>query len=357
MDQEILSILMSNMRIADQRIGDIKAQAAALTTGEQRLTALIDRYGAGVVKQAIAEMRHRAERQMRAKIAAIPDGVYEGSSQVDSDGVVDEPLAEVYADVIFHRASWALRTALEKLMLEGYEFQSDFMKNLVAKAQADGYTVLIAANPYVIVPSQYLKPFPCTKLIQSIIPLRYLRAFRCIIPLRLQKILRHEQESVMLVSAHLGQQVPGAAQAFTIQSSGGLQKASAYRPIIVAWRNGSPVRLEELGTILDGVEDLARLDDLLELVDVAAHARGAGAERVANEGHRRANARVWRARHARDGRIRPAALDLQPRELVRLAHLHDVHELELAVGAVEEVVLVVVDLVRRVGVLPIILAF
>ena len=49
MDQEILSILMSNMRIADQRIGDIKAQAAALTTGEQRLTHLIDRYGAGVV--------------------------------------------------------------------------------------------------------------------------------------------------------------------------------------------------------------------------------------------------------------------------------------------------------------------
>src|ERR671918_806045 len=92
MDQEILSIILSNIRIADQRIGDIKAQAAALTTGEQRLTALIDRYGTETVRQAIAEMRHRAERQMRAKIAAIPDGIYEGTSQVDSDGVVDEPL-------------------------------------------------------------------------------------------------------------------------------------------------------------------------------------------------------------------------------------------------------------------------
>src|SRR5215472_15584166 len=92
MDQEILSVILSNIRIADQAIGDIKAQAAALTTGEQRLSALIDRYGAAVVKQAITEMRHRAERQMRAKIAAIPDGVYEGTSQVDSDGVVDEPL-------------------------------------------------------------------------------------------------------------------------------------------------------------------------------------------------------------------------------------------------------------------------
>ncbi len=92
MDQEILAIILSNIRIADQRIGDIKAQAAALTTGEQRLTALIDRYGPETVRQAIAEMRHRAERQMRAKIAAIPDGIYEGTSQVDSDGVVDEPL-------------------------------------------------------------------------------------------------------------------------------------------------------------------------------------------------------------------------------------------------------------------------
>ena len=92
MDQEILAIILSNIRIADQRIGDIKAQAAALATGEQRLTALIDRYGAATVRRAIAEMRHRAERQMRARIAAIPDGTYEGASQVDSDGVVDEPL-------------------------------------------------------------------------------------------------------------------------------------------------------------------------------------------------------------------------------------------------------------------------
>jgi N-methylhydantoinase B len=92
MDQEILSIIMSNIRIADQRIGDIKAQAAALATGEVRLTELIDRYGADVVRAVIAEMRHRAERQMRAKIADIPDGIYEGASQVDSDGVVDEPL-------------------------------------------------------------------------------------------------------------------------------------------------------------------------------------------------------------------------------------------------------------------------
>jgi N-methylhydantoinase B len=92
LDAEILSIIFSNIRIADQRIGDVKAQAAALTIGERRLTALLDRYGADTVDAAVVELRARARRQMQAKIAAIPDGTYEGEAFVDSDGVVDEPL-------------------------------------------------------------------------------------------------------------------------------------------------------------------------------------------------------------------------------------------------------------------------
>ncbi len=46
----------------------------------------------------------------------------------------------------------------------------------------------------------------------------------------------------------------GTKQAFTVLSSGQLTNAAAYRPIIVAWRNGVPVRLEELGRVLDSVE-------------------------------------------------------------------------------------------------------
>jgi N-methylhydantoinase B len=92
MDEEILAIVLSNIRIADQRIGDIKAQAAALSAGEKRFTELIDRYGADTVNGAIKELRSRAAQQMRAKIKEIPDGLYQGEAFVDSDGVVDEPL-------------------------------------------------------------------------------------------------------------------------------------------------------------------------------------------------------------------------------------------------------------------------
>ena len=47
----------------------------------------------------------------------------------------------------------------------------------------------------------------------------------------------------------------GEKQAFTIQATGQLYNAAAYRPLIVAYRGGSPVRLEELGRVIDSVEN------------------------------------------------------------------------------------------------------
>jgi len=47
----------------------------------------------------------------------------------------------------------------------------------------------------------------------------------------------------------------GANQAFTIQATGQLNDAEAYRPVIVAYRGGSPVRLQELGHVINSVEN------------------------------------------------------------------------------------------------------
>ena len=46
----------------------------------------------------------------------------------------------------------------------------------------------------------------------------------------------------------------GPNQAFNVQATGQLTNAAAYRPLIVAYRNGSPVRLEQLGRVIDGVQ-------------------------------------------------------------------------------------------------------
>jgi len=92
MDREILSIIQSNIRVADQRIGDIKAQAAALLVGERRLNEIIARYGAATLRDAIALIRERAAERMRAEIRRMPESTWRAEAFVDSDGVVNEPL-------------------------------------------------------------------------------------------------------------------------------------------------------------------------------------------------------------------------------------------------------------------------
>ncbi|OLB85697.1 MAG: acriflavine resistance protein B [Acidobacteriales bacterium 13_2_20CM_2_55_5] len=47
----------------------------------------------------------------------------------------------------------------------------------------------------------------------------------------------------------------GAHQAFVVQASGQLKKAIDYEPLIVAYRNGAPVRLKDLGSVVEGVEN------------------------------------------------------------------------------------------------------
>src|SRR5215467_6654842 len=49
--------------------------------------------------------------------------------------------------------------------------------------------------------------------------------------------------------------IVGPQRAFVLMASGQLMSAAQYRPLIVAYRNGSPVRLEELGAVIDSVED------------------------------------------------------------------------------------------------------
>ncbi len=46
----------------------------------------------------------------------------------------------------------------------------------------------------------------------------------------------------------------GPNQAFSVQATGQLTDAAAYRPLIVAYRNGSPVRLQQLGRVIDSVQ-------------------------------------------------------------------------------------------------------
>jgi HAE1 family hydrophobic/amphiphilic exporter-1 len=48
----------------------------------------------------------------------------------------------------------------------------------------------------------------------------------------------------------------GPQKAYTLSANGQLVDASGFREVIVAYRNGAPVRLKELGQVVDGVQNL-----------------------------------------------------------------------------------------------------
>src|SRR2546425_302108 len=47
----------------------------------------------------------------------------------------------------------------------------------------------------------------------------------------------------------------GPHRAYTVQANGQLQSAAEFGPLIVTYRNGAPVRLQDLGRVLDDVQD------------------------------------------------------------------------------------------------------
>src|SRR4051812_23813350 len=47
----------------------------------------------------------------------------------------------------------------------------------------------------------------------------------------------------------------GADKTYVVQASGQLMRANAYGPLIIAYRNGNPVRLDEVAHVYDGIEN------------------------------------------------------------------------------------------------------
>ncbi len=91
-NQDIVDIVLAASRLPDVAHGDMQAQLSALELGVSRLDALLDEYGAAEVGAALDALRGRAAAQMRAALAALPDGRWSQEDWLDNDGRTDVPL-------------------------------------------------------------------------------------------------------------------------------------------------------------------------------------------------------------------------------------------------------------------------
>jgi N-methylhydantoinase B len=91
-DDDVLRLILGNVRLPDKVRGDFQAQRNANHNGAERLRGLFREYGANLIDSAVEEILDRTEARMRERITALPDGVYEFEDWMDDHGAGSDPI-------------------------------------------------------------------------------------------------------------------------------------------------------------------------------------------------------------------------------------------------------------------------
>ncbi|MBI4242390.1 MAG: hydantoinase B/oxoprolinase family protein [Candidatus Rokubacteria bacterium] len=105
LDESVLDLLFANMRVPRERRGDFLSTWGTCQVAERRISEIMAKFGVDTVQEAIRRLLDRAERRMRRRIAALPDGDYVYEHYLDPVGSAGEPVkarvrVEVCGDAI-----------------------------------------------------------------------------------------------------------------------------------------------------------------------------------------------------------------------------------------------------------------
>jgi len=104
MQQDVLALLLNNVRTPEEREGDLGAQLAACHTGAERLREVCVRYGVEKTRLAARDLLEYSEELMRAFLQRVPAGTYRAEDFLDGDGISDKPV-RIAVEVKFHKLS------------------------------------------------------------------------------------------------------------------------------------------------------------------------------------------------------------------------------------------------------------
>jgi N-methylhydantoinase B/oxoprolinase/acetone carboxylase alpha subunit len=90
--QDIMNLILANVRTPEEREGDLMAQVMSNRRGENRLRELAARYGLPRVKASAARLLDYTERVTRAMLRGIPAGSYSFEDFLDNDGISEDPV-------------------------------------------------------------------------------------------------------------------------------------------------------------------------------------------------------------------------------------------------------------------------
>ena len=85
--QDVMDMILLNVRVPEERLGDYNAQIASNQLGRRRCLTLIERWGEEKIRSGCDAIVAAVARRTRASIMDLPDGEYKFEDVVDDDGV------------------------------------------------------------------------------------------------------------------------------------------------------------------------------------------------------------------------------------------------------------------------------
>jgi N-methylhydantoinase B len=92
LNEEIMRLIAANVRIPEEREGDLTAQLGAIVTGQSRLLEIVERYGFNESNLYASNLINYTGEMMRRVIRELPDGSYEAEDFLDDDGYSEQPV-------------------------------------------------------------------------------------------------------------------------------------------------------------------------------------------------------------------------------------------------------------------------
>ena len=92
LQHDVMELLLANVRVPEERRGDLQAQVAANRRGKIRLGELVEKYGAETVLLWMDRLLDYAQRMTEEVIRQIPDGTYTFEDVIEDDGLGNGPL-------------------------------------------------------------------------------------------------------------------------------------------------------------------------------------------------------------------------------------------------------------------------
>ncbi|MGE5703347.1 MAG: hydantoinase B/oxoprolinase family protein, partial [Clostridia bacterium] len=93
--KDVANLLASNMRLPEERLGDLRSQAEATLVGERQLLQLIKKYGKDTVLTAFDEVQDYVERLAKYKVSQLPNGTWETVDYIDMDPLKGDGLIPI----------------------------------------------------------------------------------------------------------------------------------------------------------------------------------------------------------------------------------------------------------------------